>query len=224
MSVTSVDEVAADAIAFWQHNQGGSLSDADESWIRQQVGVLMTLWRDIGRLSRNRDMWRELTQELESIDPRCAWTRHYDRIYFEAQLLLLTRSVKARRRGRQTASLEHLVEGFAGRPWMTKRLDLGHIRLPDVGESVDPRADIANLNRVLKPLMTIRDKFAAHTEIGARLPEFGWPELDATIDAVIPVFSRYSQRLTGVVFQVDFSDSSLKGWHNVFRNSLFGNE
>jgi hypothetical protein len=102
----------------------------------------MILWRDIGRLNRNRDMWQELTNELEKFDPACAWTRHYDRIYFEAQLLLITRSVKARR-DRNSASLENMLKGFEERPEMLKPLDTGIIQLPDVHRQARPSSDIA---------------------------------------------------------------------------------
>lgn len=168
-------------------------------------------------------MWQELTQELEKFDPSCAWTRHYDRVYFEAQLLLITRSVKARR-GRGSASLENLLRVFAEKPEMLNPLATGIIQLPDVHNQADPRSDIADLDQVMKPIMILRDKFAAHTEMDATLPDFGWSDLDACISLVTNIFKQYSQLLTGSNFQVEFDDPVLKTWHSIFKKPLFASE
>ena len=218
-----LNDLADGAIAFWKRHLPNGLSSVTDEWIRQEIRVLMILWRDIGRLNRNRDMWQELTLELEAVDPNCAWTRHYDRIYFEAQLLLITRSVKARR-GRNSASLENLLKGFEERPEMLEPLDTGTIQLPDVRQQARPRSDIENLDRLMKPIMILRDKFAAHTEMDATLPDFGWNDLEACIKLITDVFKHYSQRLTGCNFQVEFDDPELKRWHSTFRAPLFGGE
>ncbi len=165
----------------------------------------------------------KLTKELEKVDPTCAWTRHYDRIYFEAQLLLITRSVKARR-GKNSASLENMLKGFNERPEMLKPLDTGLIQLPDVHQQARPRSDIADLDRLMKPVMILRDKFAAHTEMDASLPDFGWSDLEACIELITKIFKHYSQRLTGCNFQVEFDDPDLKKWHLTFGKPLFGSD
>ena len=223
MSQNPLTDLADDAIAFWTRYFPGGVSPEDDRWIRREIRVLMILWRDIGRLNRNRDMWQELTNELEKFDPACAWTRHYDRIYFEAQLLLITRSVKARR-DRNSASLENMLKGFEERPEMLKPLDTGIIQLPDVHRQARPSSDIADLDRLMKPVMILRDKFAAHTEMDATVPDFGWSELEACIELVTKVFTHYSQRLTGCNFQVEFDDPALKTWHSTFRQPLFSDE
>lgn len=223
MSQTPLDDLAAGAIAFWNRYLPEGMSSETDQWIRREIRVLMILWRDIGRLNRNRDMWQELTQELEKFDPTCAWTRHYDRIYFEAQLLLITRSVKARR-GMNSASLENMLKGFEERPEMLEPLETGMIQLPDVHQQARPRLDIADLDRLMKPIMILRDKFAAHTEMDATVPDFGWNDLEACIELITKVFKHYSQRLTGRNFQVEYDDPALKGWHSIFREPLFSSE
>lgn len=223
MTQTSLDGLGDSAVGFWNRLLPGGVSPELDLWIRRQIRVLMILWRDIGRLNQNRDMWQELTQELEKFDPSCAWTRHYDRVYFEAQLLLITRSVKARR-GRGSASLENLLRVFAEKPEMLNPLATGIIQLPDVHNQADPRSDIADLDQVMKPIMILRDKFAAHTEMDATLPDFGWSDLDACISLVTNIFKQYSQRLTGSNFQVEFDDPVLKTWHSIFKKPLFASE
>jgi hypothetical protein len=223
MSQTPLDDLADGSIAFWNRYLSDGVSSEDDQWIRREIRVLMILWRDIGRLNRNRDMWQELTNELEKVDPTCAWTRHYDRIYFEAQLLLITRSVKARS-GKSSASLENMLKSFEERPEMLKPLDTGIIQLPDVHQQARPRSDIADLDRLMKPIMILRDKFAAHTEMDATLPDFGWSDLEACIELITKVFKHYSQRLTGCNFQVEFDDPALKKWHLTFGEPLFGSE
>jgi len=76
----------------------------------------------------------------------------------------------------------------------------------------------------MKPIMILRDKFAAHTEMDATVPDFGWSELEACIELVTKVFKHYSQRLTGCNFQVEFDDPALKTWHSTFREPLFSGE
>jgi hypothetical protein len=223
MSQTPLDDLADGSIAFWNRYLSDGVSSEDDQWIRREIRVLMILWRDIGRLNRNRDMWQELTNELEKVDPTSAWTRHYDRIYFEAQLLLITRSVKARS-GKSSASLENMLKSFEERPEMLKPLDTGIIQLPDVHQQARPRSDIADLDRLMKPIMILRDKFAAHTEMDATLPDFGWSDLEACIELITKVFKHYSQRLTGCNFQVEFDDPALKKWHLTFGEPLFGSE
>ena len=223
MSQTSVDDLANSAVAFWSRQLAQPISPEVDEWIRRQIRVLLILWRDIGRLNRNRDMWKELTQELEKVDPFCAWTRHYDRIYFEAQLLLITRSVKAGR-SKNASSLENIVSGFEERPEMLRPLDTGNVQLPDVHQQADPRGDISDLDRLMKPIMILRDKFAAHTEMDAMAPDFGWDDLEACIGLITKIFTHYSQRLTGCNFQVEFDNPELKKWHSAFRKPLFRDE
>ena len=220
MTQTPLDNLADGAIAFWNRHLSEGVSSETDQWIRRQIRILMILWRDIGRLNRNRDMWQELTQELGKFDPGSAWIRHYDRIYFEAQLLLITRSVKARR-GRNSASLENMLRGFEERPEMLKPLDTEIIHLPDVHQQAQPRSDISDLDQLMKPIMILRDKFAAHTEMETTVPDFEWSDLEACIALITKVFKHYSQRLTGCNFQVEFDDPALEMAFDIWTAAIY---
>jgi hypothetical protein len=221
--MTSIDDLGDYAVNFWNGHLPEPVSTELEAWIKHEIRVLLLLWRDVGRLNRNRDMWQELTRELEKIDPSCAWTRHYDRLYFESQLLLMTRTVKAGNR-KHTASLEKLLKGFSAHPELLGPLATGIINLPDVSQQAKPNEDIASLDQMMKPLMILRDKAAAHTEIGARLPDLGWNEIETGIVMITEIFKQYSQRLTGNNFQVEFDHPVLKTWHSAFMKPLFSDE
>lgn len=219
MVISGPERLTQDALMFWA--RAGGVSDDLRAWLGEQVEETQILWQQVGWLDRSRRMLIELTDQLEARDPTNAWTRQYERIYFESQLMTLTRTVHSnRRKGVRRASLTLLLDGFGRRPELLGALS-GTWAPEELHEPADPAADRLKLGRLMKPLMPWRDKVVAHLELDLRLPDLAWTELDDAINGVIDVFHRYSLRLTGVRYQVDHEGPEWQKWQKVFTQPLF---
>jgi hypothetical protein len=211
--------LAGDAITFWAEQLRGPVPDDLAQWLRERVMEVQLLWRDVTGLNRTRGMWKELTGALEARDPTCAWTRNYDRLYVDSQVMRLTRMVQSRNRP-EHVSLNKLLGHFLETPEVLGIIQ-GRRSLPSIVNPADPVADLDYLKKLVRRLRQLRDKSIAHTELDVRLPELDWPEMDKAIDGVTAIFSHYSARLTGVNYQVDFDEPRWSTWKSAFSEPLF---
>ncbi|HXN62332.1 MAG TPA: hypothetical protein VN886_17945 [Acidimicrobiales bacterium] len=227
MVLAGTDRLTHDAQMFWRSHLPAGVSPELQEWLGDRVVETQLLWQNVGWLDRSRRMLRELTEQLEARDPTNPWTRQYERIYFESQLMTLTRTVNAsRRRQPRRASLTLLLREFIERPELLGALS-GVWAPEELQEPADPSADLAELRRVMRPLVPWRDRAVAHLEVdhhlegGRRLAEVAWTDLDDAIDTVFDVFHRYSLRLTGVDYQIDHEGPPWTDWQKVFAQPLF---
>jgi hypothetical protein len=200
MVLAGKEHLTQDALTFWASQLSEGVSDHLREWLSMRVEEVQVLWQNVGRLDRSRRMWKELSEQLEARDPTNPWARNYDRMYFDSQLLILTRTVlSGRRRDSRRASLALLLEEFRKWPQL-----LGPVAARDaLHQAAEPDADMAELRRLLRPLLPWRDKYVAHIDLDLDgIPEPQWHQLDDAIDGVTDVFGLYSLRLTGVNYQV----------------------
>jgi hypothetical protein len=208
------------AVCFWSRQLPQGVSVELASWMSERAHELQLLWRDVSRMNRSRGMWQELTAVLEERDPTCAWTRNYDGLYFDSQLMAVTRTVHAGRRKR-AVSLDLLLDSFATKPDLLVPLRRSDVYLPELERRAFPGQDKRQLKLVLSQLMAWRDKAVAHSQLGEVLPPLAWSRLDQAVTAVTDVFLQYSLRLTGVRYHVDFDGPQWKTWHSIFSRPLF---
>lgn len=99
MVIADAERMAQYALTFWRR-QGVDVTDELEAWITERVSEVQYLWGHVIRMNPSRGMWKELTEKLEATDPTNLWTRHYDLVYVESQILSVTRArpASARRR------------------------------------------------------------------------------------------------------------------------------
>jgi hypothetical protein len=207
---------------FWAGKLPGGVPDDLRTWIKSRVEETQVHWQNVGWLSRSRGMFRELTAELEARDPTNSWTRQYERIYFESQLMTLTRMVNSKhRKGARRTSLTLLLKEFVKWPELLAALPAGWFTPDELTEAADPIADISELRRLIVRLSPWRDRAIAHLELDVSLPNVAWSELDDAIDGVVDVFRRYSLRLTGVRYQTDHDGPPWQDWQTVFMQPLF---
>ena len=69
-------------------------------------------------------------------------------------------------------------------------------------------------------MTALRNNRIAYIDRVEKLPDLTWEQLDTAIDVVTEVFERYAWRLTGVSYQIDFSDSPWLTWRSVFSKPL----
>ena len=221
MVLAGDEHLTQDALMFWGTHLPGGVDDELRSWLKARVEETQLLWQNVGWLNRSRRMLRELSEKLEARDPTNSWTRQYERIYFDSQLMNITRTVHAgRRRTPRRASLTLLLEEFSRKPELLGAL-VGTWAPEELQSPADPSADLEDLKRLVRPLMPWRDKAVAHLEMNRRLPDLAWSELDDAIDGVTQTFWLYSLRLTGVRHQVDHDGPPWQDWQEVFRQPLF---
>ena len=165
-----------------------------------------------------------LSEPLEAADPTNPWTRNYDSLYFDSQLVALTRLVFTKKSRERQVSLGTVLDAFSRQPALCGELELGHRQLVCGPGPVDPIADKATIEAAVVPLMPWRDKRVSHIDRDETLPAITWEELDIAIHAVTEVFSRYSSRLTGVNYHVDFNDPGWHQWRTVFQHPLFDDQ
>ena len=219
MTVVQPSDNARDAVEFWSEVLDEPVSEELSSWISDRTHDLHFIWRDVRRMLRSREMWKAMSEQLELRDPTSAWTRNYDGLYFDSQLLSITRSVHARNQSGHI-SLGRLLGEFAERPEMLGPV-VTYRNLPEIAVAVDPLADKAHLGRQLRHLKTFRDKVVAHTERGADVPTIQWEDLDEAVDVVSEVFRRYSMRLTGINWKVEYDEPYRSAWKSIFTEPLF---
>jgi hypothetical protein len=210
-----------DAVRFWHEQLRGPVPDDLATWLRQRVAEMQVLWRDVARMNRSRTMWTELTERLEARDPKCAWTRHYDGLYADSQVMLLARTVTAASRPGHVC-LNRVLTSIAERPEILSPITT-YRHLSSVVDPAEPIADRERLKKLVRPLMPMRDRAIAHTELNVRV-SLSWNQIDEAVSGVTDVFSHYSQRLTGVNYQVDFERPPWSNWRSVFSESLFPSE
>jgi hypothetical protein len=117
MVIAGDDYLTNDAIMFWGSQSPGDISDDLKAWLNIRVPEVQVLWRTVGTMDRRRGMWLELREQLECRDPTNAWTRQYDDLYIEAQIIALCKTVfSKRRKGRRCAALSILLNEFRQRP------------------------------------------------------------------------------------------------------------
>jgi HEPN superfamily AbiU2-like protein len=223
MVLAGPDEMAADAVVFWRKHLGHGLTPDLTDWLTARVHEVQLLWRDIRFLNRTRAMWQQLSAEIERRDPTNPWTRNYDQLYFEAQVIRLARTVHSKKSRPEAVSLGRLLSALAEKPQFLVALeDDGWPTVPpELQAGADARHDMTELRRLLGPLMAWRDRAIAHTERASDLPTLAWEELDNAIVAVNDVFHRYSRRLTGADYQIEFAGGQWENWQEVFRQPLF---
>jgi hypothetical protein len=205
-----------DALMFWGSQFPGGISDDLKAWLSIRVPEVQELWRTVGTMDRRRGMWLELREQLESRDPTNAWTRQYDDLYIEAQIIALCKTVfSKRRKGRRPAALSILLNEFRQRP---------ELLLPIVGwraDAADPVADRAQLAKLLRPIVPWRDSVVAHIEVDPNVQPLEWSAIDAAVTGVSVIFKRYARRLTGVNYQIDHEGPEWRTWQRVFSEPLF---
>lgn len=211
MSVWDSQAATSAAVALWRRELG-SVSPDLATWLQERCEDVHILWGDIRRLVRSRNMWRDLTEVLEARDPTNAWTRDYDDLYFEAQILRLTRVFRGQ------VSLLTFLKDFEGQPRLCGRLTTPGLP-DDLREAIDPAADRNALGRQLAPLDAWRNKRIAHIDRERDLADVRQHELGPMVDAVAGVFGRYTWRITGMDYQLAFPTSSR--WKNVFTQPIF---
>jgi len=160
-------------------------------------------------------------QDEQAADPTNPWTRNYDSLYFDSQLVALTRLVFTKKSRERQFSLGTVLDAFSRQPALCGELDLGRRQLVCGPGSVDPIADRGAIEMAVVRLMPWRDKRITHIDRDETMPRITWEELGIAVDVVTEVFSRYSSRLTGVNYHVDFSDPSWHRWRTVFQRPLF---
>ena len=212
-----------DALYFWR-GQLGEVSPDLAQWLAEQVADVQVLWGHVGTMNRSRGMWKMLSEALEAADPTNPWTRNYDRLYFDSQLVTLTRLVFKKKSRLRQFSLASFLDEFARQPRLCAELRLDGRQLVCGPGPVDPAADKAIIEGHVRQLMPWRDKRVTHIERDESLPPITWEELDQSINAVTEVFSRYSSRLTGVNYHVDFTESRWHAWRSIFAKPLFDGE
>lgn len=222
MSLAGPAELTRDAVAFWRRQLSAFPGDL-EGWLGDRVSEVQFLWGHVVRMNGSQGMWKELTESLEERDPTNAWTRHYDGIYFESQVLHITRLVRA---GQRTAAEQHPSSlGLLLRAFATRQELLGPITGPFAAESLnvhaDPLADLGQLEQMISDLMDLGNRTVAHIDIGEPVPSIEWNDLEEATEAVTSTFERYSLRLTGVNYKVRYEDTPWRDWQSVFREPVF---
>lgn len=222
MAIADGKSVARDAVAFWQR-QLPNVSEDLKVWLEEWVVDLQYLWGHVLRMNGSQAMWRELTDRIEMIDPTNSWTRHYDGIYFESQVLHITRLVREgqrRRKEQRPASLGRLLKAFEARPELLGSLS-GPWTADALQHEADPMADRRHLNRLAREVFEVRDRAVAHVDVGEKLPSIAWEDLDAAIEAVTMVFEQYSLRLTGLTYRVRYDSVDWRNWKKIFTQPIF---
>jgi hypothetical protein len=221
MVLAGADRLTQDSLTFWTTHLG-EVPDDLRVWLRERVEEAQVHWQNVGWLVRSQRMLQELTEQLDARDPTNAWTRQYERIYFESQVMALTRMASSSRwRGSRTTSLTLLLDEFRNRPELLGPLAAGPRTPDELLEPADPAADQIELKRLIKPIMPWRNKAIAHLEMDVPLPDLAWSQLDDAIGGVVDVFWRYSLRLTGVRYQVDHEGPPWQNWQKVFMQPHF---
>jgi hypothetical protein len=179
------------------------------------------LRRDIVELVANRQMWKEVTDAINSraADTPATWRNHYSRMYAVAQMVAIRRLARGRSSevsfvgilrtlaDHPTAITEEFIrcEGKAqgADPGLIER-GVEAFRREWAGSTgyLDPcipRRDVNELMRVARPVMDWVDEVEAHrlppSETGPPAPLFG--DIHAAIDKLIEIFQRYYVLLTG---------------------------
>ena len=104
MVLAGADHLTQDSLTFWTTHLG-EVPDDLRVWLKERVDEIQILWPNVGRLDRSRRMWKELSEQLEARDPTNPWTRNYDGLYFDTQVMILTKTVNAGRSGQRPKSL-----------------------------------------------------------------------------------------------------------------------
>jgi len=125
-------------------------------WLGDRVAEIQILWAHVGTMNRSRGMWKILSEALEAADPTNPWTRNYDRLYFDSQLVTLTRMVFVKRGRQRQMPLTSVLEAFSLRPEVCGVLSPSH-RIPnDRRGPVDPVGDKAAMMASVQRLMPWR--------------------------------------------------------------------
>jgi len=200
---------------LWLHDLA-TLPDDFQDWKLTQVESLDKLAQDFVRVHRHRNMWADLSSVLEERDPRCGWTRHYDALYVDSQLLALTRICYSTQRN--SVSLSELLDAFRSRPELL--IHLGGYRVEaGLEKALYPKRDKAVIRAAVKKLEPWRNQFVAHISRNPRPQDFSWSDIETAITTLTQVFKLYAFRLTGVLYKVDASTST--NWHKVFAEGLY---
>jgi hypothetical protein len=221
MVLAGNEHLTGDAIMFWTTHLPGGVTEELKLWLKERVDEIQILWHNVCRLDRSRRMWNELSEKLNVLDPTNPWARNYDGLYFDTQVMILTKIVNAGGKGkRRKASLRIALDEFRGRPELLGPLT-GVWAPQDLQVAFDPEVDTQELKRLLRPLLPWRDRVVAHIELDVDLPDLAWETLDEAIDGVIEIFRRYSLRLTGVAYQVAHEGPQWQAWQQVFSEPIF---
>jgi hypothetical protein len=215
--------LARDALAFWSRHLPDGVSDDLAGWVAERTAETQILWQHLRRVTRSRGMWRSLTDVLEARDPTNPWTRHYDGVYFESQLMAVTRVVRPGpgSKASKPTALGLVVKSFGDRPELCRDMsEIAGIAVEN-RPALDPERDGRHLRTITAKLVPWRNKMVAHIDRGEKLTNLEWTELDGAIDGVVDVFARYAQRLTGVAFEMEFPEPVRSRWQAVFSEPLF---
>jgi hypothetical protein len=196
MTIVNWEDAARDGVAFWTR-QLGAMTPELQSWLEERIEDVHLLWGDIQRLNRTKDMWGELTEVLEARDPTNPWTRNYDALYFEAQIMRLTRVFSGQ------ISLVTILKDFERRPELCRKLT-ARLTPDSLREAVGPAQDRQRLGKLLAPVDYWRDKRIAHIDRERTLADVRLPDLGPMVDGVSEVFGRYASRLAGAEYGVTF--------------------
>lgn len=222
--MTNPGDVPQGAVAFWRRQLPDGVPEELQTWIVEMESDVHVLWNHVGWMSWNRELWKRLSEPIQAADPRSDWKSHYDRLYFDSQVVTLTRLVFTKRSRPSQLSLSSLLDAFADQPTLCAPLSYTGRVLDSGFGQLDPAADKSIMQDHVRPLLVWRDKLVAHIERDARLPEIAWEELDLAIDALCDVFTRYSSRLTGSINIVDPGMIRWRDWRSVFQHPLFDSD
>ncbi|HVX23320.1 MAG TPA: hypothetical protein VHB02_18410 [Acidimicrobiales bacterium] len=161
-------------------------------------------------------MWTDLTTVIERRDPRCGWTRHYDGLYVDSQLLAISRIFHAKQQN--SVSLSQLLDEMRGYPDLLKSLD-GYRVSRELGRALDPKRDKAELRTAVNEVLPWRDQVIAHISRKPRPSDFSWEYLDSAIQKLTTIFKVYAFRIMGANYLVDKSVGTR--WHSVFSEALY---
>ena len=127
-------------LGFWQRQLKSAVPDDIAQWLREQVADIQILWSHVGRMNRSRGMWkaREWSHSRRRILTN-AWTRNYDGLYLDSQLMCLTRLAYPSRS--TNVSLMSILTGFAQWPQLHQTLRTNSQVSPERASALDPTTD-----------------------------------------------------------------------------------
>jgi hypothetical protein len=214
VTIVNPENAAMDGVAFWTR-QLGVVSPELQAWLEERIRDVHLLWGDIQKLNRSKDMWRDLTIVLEERDPTNPWTRNYDSMYFESQIMRLTRVYSGQ------ISLVTILKDFERRPELCEELP-ARLTPDSLRGPLEPGQDRQRLGKLLAPLGNWRDKRIAHIDRERTLSDVRLPDLNDMVDGVSELFARYASRLAGANYRVIFPDEPpWSSWKQVFTVPIF---
>ena len=201
---------------IWVHHLEAMPPDFQKWKLAQYESLDKRARRFQFRVHRHRSMWTDLSAVLEARDPRCRWTRHYDALYIDSQIVALTRICYST--GTNSVSLSELLDAVRSRPELRVHLGGSQVKA-GYEKTLNPKKDKSLIRNAVSRLEPWRNQFVVHISRNPRPPDFSWLYLEDAIMTLTEVFKMLAFRITGAHNEVDGSHGT--GWRKVFADGLY---